>query len=198
MMIFLTGLLRKVRENTIKQILIYAKRFASVLATDDASPLTVLSPRNRQHAMVSLANLAKYQGCYDKFLLLKQRYSMKWKSGNDSLQPLQRFFNTQLTLDKLLDKIREMMRVLPPSMAAVVRHACLTGLRPSEACESARLIQNKSTFTEYYDPVGLVLCHYKFPQQFLRTTKKAFVSYITLDNLQPIAQTEHKTLAGMR
>ncbi|MDQ3719068.1 MAG: hypothetical protein M3311_07950, partial [Thermoproteota archaeon] len=99
---------------------------------------------------------------------------------------MQRFFNPELSLDKLLDKIREMLRVLPPHMAAVVRHACLTGLRPTEACESARLIQNKSTFTEYYHPIGMVLPHYKFPQQFLRTTKKAFVSYITLDNLQPI------------
>ena len=53
---------------------------------------------------------------------------------------MQRFFNPELSLEKMLDKIREMIKVLPPHMAAVVRHACLTGLRPTEAVESVRLL----------------------------------------------------------
>jgi hypothetical protein len=88
---------------------------------------------------------------------------------------VERFFNPELSMDKLLDKIREMIRILPEPMGTVVRHACLTGLRPVEACESVRLIHNEPTFREYYDPVGLVLQDYKYPQQFLRMTKKAFV-----------------------
>ena len=47
---------------------------------------------------------------------------------------------TELSLDKLLDKIREMIKMLPPAMAAVVRHAVLTGFRPAEAVESVRLL----------------------------------------------------------
>lgn len=48
---------------TIKQDVNYAKRFAYVLDTGNAPPLT-LSPRNKQHAMTALASLSKYQGRY--------------------------------------------------------------------------------------------------------------------------------------
>jgi hypothetical protein len=43
-----------------------------------------------------------------------------------------------ISFDVMLNKIKEMIRVLPAHMAAVVRHACLTGLRPAEAVESVR------------------------------------------------------------
>jgi intergrase/recombinase len=69
----------------------------------------------------------------------------------------------------------------------------LTGLRPSEAVESVKLIQNSETFTHYYDSPSMTLCHYKFKDQVLRATKKAFLLYITLDNLQPIRDLGPKT-----
>ena len=50
------------RENTIKQILIFAKKYRYVLETADASALLALSPRNKHHAMASIANLAKFLG----------------------------------------------------------------------------------------------------------------------------------------
>ena len=144
--------------------------------------------------MKSLTLLARFMGYYDRWQAMRKRYALKWTAGDESITAMQRFFNPELSLDKLLDKIREMLRVLPTHMAVVVRHACLTGLRPTEACESAKLIQNKSSFVEYYDRDAAVLQHYKFPQQFLRATKKAYISYITLDNLQSIANLGSKIL----
>jgi hypothetical protein len=55
----------------------HAKRFASVLDTSDATALLGLSPRSRQHALMALAALSKYQGRYDKFQQIRQRYSSK-------------------------------------------------------------------------------------------------------------------------
>jgi hypothetical protein len=150
-----------------------------------------LSASNRKHALTSLAALSKYQGRYDLYLKLKQRYSLKWSSSYNSMQSLQRFFNPDLTFDVMLSKVKEMMQVLPADMALVIRHAVMTGLRPAEAVESARLINDKETFAQYYDAEQMTLNHYKFSKQFLRTTKKAYVSYITLDNLQPIRLLDH-------
>jgi hypothetical protein len=93
----------------------------------------------------------------------------------------------------MLDKIRKMMQVLPKPMAAVVRHAVLTELRPAEAVESVRLL-NSGTYTfQYYNPERQCLEHYKFPQQFLRTTKKAYISYLSVDNVQPIRVLDSQT-----
>jgi hypothetical protein len=92
-----------------------------------------LSASNRKHALTSLAALSKYQGRYDLYLKLKQRYSLKWSSSYNSMQSLQRFFNPNLTFDVMLSKVKEMMQVLPADMALVIRHAVMTGLRPAES-----------------------------------------------------------------
>lgn len=58
--------------------------------------------------MTALANLAKYQGQYDKFLQIRQRYNLKWSKG-DSIQHFNRFFNEEITLDVMLQRIKEMI-----------------------------------------------------------------------------------------
>jgi hypothetical protein len=124
---------------------------------------------------------------------MRKQYSLKWTSGNEGIAAMERFFNPDLSLEAMTTKVRKMIAILPESMALVVKHALLTGLRPSEAVESVKLIQNSETFPHYYDASSMTLCHYKFPKQFIRATKKAYLSYITLDNLQPIREIESCT-----
>jgi intergrase/recombinase len=61
----------------------------------------------------------------------------------------------------------------------------LTGLRAAEVVESVRLINDKEAFQKYYDPEQMALLHWKMPQ-FLRATKKAFLSFITPQMLEPV------------
>ena len=199
---------------TIKETVNYAKRFATVLDTGDASQLLTLSPRNKQHAMTALANLAKYQGQYDKFLQLRQRYNLKWSKG-DSMQSFQRFFNEQLSFDVMLQRIKEMIRLLPPFMGNIIRFACLIGLRASEVCESVRLLNSSTreenfghpgvqkytrtsfatrvTSNNYYNPERQALEHFRFPDVFIRQTKKAYISFITREQLSAIGILDCKT-----
>ena len=149
-----------------------------MLDTGDAAALLTLSPRNKHHAMASLANLAKFQGRYDQWLAIRQWYNLKWTSGNNSLQAMERFFNPEMSLDSMLSKVKEMIRVLPVSMGTVIKFNCLTGLRPSEAIESVRLL-NRLPVTNYYDTSRCILQHFKFSDIFLRTTKKAYLSYLS-------------------
>jgi hypothetical protein len=177
---------------TIRETVNYAKRFGYILDSGDAAPLLTLSPRNKQHTMSALANLAKFQGRYDVWLQIRQRYNLKWTSGNESLVALQRFFNPELSLDHMLQKVKKMMLVLPAHMALVIRHALLTGLRPTEAIESVRLITYKGKSSQYYNPEQQCLEHFRFPEIFLRPTKKAFISYLSVDNYQRIANLHGK------
>lgn len=153
--------------------------------------------------MAALANLSNFQGRYDIWLQIRQRYSLKWTSGNESLQSLERFFNPEMGLDQMIDRVKAMMQVLPPVMSNIVRHAVLTGLRPSEAVESVRLLNtqknlgysssNNNNNNYYYDTEQQTLRHYLFPHIFLRATKKAYLSYITPENLQPVVNLGDKT-----
>jgi hypothetical protein len=73
------------RHWTIKYTKNYAIKYGHILDTGDASALTALSPCNKQHAMSALAALSKYQGRYNQWLAIHERYNLKWSSGNNSL-----------------------------------------------------------------------------------------------------------------
>jgi intergrase/recombinase len=174
---------------TIKETVNYAKRFASVLDTGDASELLTLSPRNKHHALTSLANLAKYTGRYDQFLQMRQRYNLKWSKG-DSIQHFHRFFSEELSFDIMLQRIKEMITKTPSWVGKILRFAILVGLRPSEVVESVRLLNGEISFEtspRYYNPERQALEHFRFPQ-FLRQTKKAFISFVTPEMLKEIVQ----------
>ena len=77
---------------------------------------------------------------------------MKWSSGQESLQSFNRFFNPQLSLESMLQQIAIMVSKTPKIMGQIIKFACLTGLRPAEAVESVRLINDKEEFAKYYNP----------------------------------------------
>jgi hypothetical protein len=104
--------------------------------------------------MEALTVYAKYVRKYEQWCDIRKRYSLYWTNGNKSLQSLQRFFDSNLTLDSMVSKVREMIQVLPAPMAVIIRFACITGFRPNEACESVRLLQRKYPYAtpSYYNP----------------------------------------------
>ncbi|MDQ3968719.1 MAG: hypothetical protein M3275_10040, partial [Thermoproteota archaeon] len=189
--------------NTTKVRLCYAKRYYHVLLNEDASSLLVdiESQQKRLNAMKSLTLLARFLGCYDtSWQQLRKRHNLKWTTGEESLAAMQRFFDDKLTLDSMLQWVRQAIKVLPVVMALIIRHAVLTGLRPSEAVESVRLLNTtnseigKMAKVQYYNPERQTLEHFRFPEIFLRRTKKAYISFVSSDNYyQLIAQTGPRT-----
>jgi hypothetical protein len=174
-----------------RQILCYARRYAHVLTSDSALwDVLQLSPNTRRHCMEALTVYAKYIGQYEQWCQMRKRYQLKWTNGNESIAEMQRFFDTNLTLESMLSKVRGMIQVLPAPMDEVVRFACITGLRSSESCESFRLLTYKWGHSivqqQYYHPEQQCLRHYLFPDIFLRNTKKAFLSFLSTDNYQRI------------
>ena len=92
----------------------------------------------------------------------RKQYNLKWSTGNESLQALERFFNPEMSLDHMIDRVKQMMQILPSDMSNIVRHAVLTGLRPSEAIASVKLLNAQKNLDNspssannnnyYYDP----------------------------------------------
>jgi intergrase/recombinase len=139
--------------------------------------------------MAALAILAKYEGQYDRWMQIRQRYNMKWSSGQELLQSFNRFFNPDMSLESMLQQVAKMISKTPRTMGQIIKFACLTGLRPAEAVESVRLINNKEEFAKYYNEGRQALEHFRFPSLFLIQTKKAYISFVTpemLDMIRPI------------
>ena len=78
----------------------------------------------------------------------------------------------------MLSKVKQMMQILPPFMAQIVQFGVIVGLRSTEILQSVELINDAKEFPEYYDAENMMLYHFKF-KQFLRTTKIAYVSFVT-------------------
>jgi hypothetical protein len=91
--------------------------------------------------MEALTAYSKYIGCYEQWQQIRKRYSLRWTNGDESIAAMQRFFDTNQGLDSMVSKVREMIRVLPIPYGVVIKFAVLTGLRPTEAVESVRLIR---------------------------------------------------------
>lgn len=165
----------------------YAKQFYGVLCTGQAAPLLELQPDKRIHAMKALASLARFTGSYDKWMQIRQRYNMKWSTGNEALTVFQRFFDDSKSLDTMIQWVKQAISVLPADMTEVIKFNCFTGLRPIEAINAIKLIKNPDTFKIYYNASNGTLEHFRFPQIFLRRTKVAYTSIVDKEQLSGIA-----------
>lgn len=178
------------RHGTMKQRLSFAKRYALLLSTGNLDSLLQLPPHARLGAMKALTVLSKYLGRYDSWLQTRKRYNMKWTTGDESLQALHRYFDDSLTLEAMLAEIKKMIAVLGGFMGQIIKFAVLTGLRPSEAVESIRLLNNSVNQGErYFNPERQCLEHFRYPSVFLRPTKKAFISFVTADMIKEVVGT---------
>jgi Archaeal phage integrase len=177
--------LKAQNKRNIRQIISYAQRYHRILESGDVSPLINLqSGAMRRHVMESLTALSKYSGYYDKWQEIRKHHQLRWTSGDESIKSLERFFNPDLTLDNICDLIRQVTAKAPTNIANIIRYACLTGLRPTEIIESLKLINQPESMCTYYHPERQTLEHFRYPEIFIRHTKKAYISFVTPEILQ--------------
>jgi hypothetical protein len=130
----------------------YAKHFAHVLETGNAQDLLQLpSLDKRIHAMKALAALSKYLECHDTWLAIRQKHSLKWSTGNESLDTFERFFGDGKTFDTMLQRVRQARQELPTSYSDIFLFCTLTGLRSSEALACIRLVKDPEQLKTYHN-----------------------------------------------
>ena len=171
-----------------RDLLQYAKKFYPVLLKGDASIILRMSKGKRRMVMSSLANLAKFWGIYDRWKNIVKRYDLKWE-GTTSLETFLSIFNTNLKSVK--SWLVEIIPKLPRDYALLVIFIALTGVRGTEACNSLRLISDlheRDELDHYLDEELLILEHFRFPNIFLRRSKKLFISFVTQNLLDIILQ----------
>jgi hypothetical protein len=163
-------------KHTAKCRILYAKRYLYVLRESNAQDLLLLSGEKRIHVMKALAALSKYAGCYDRWKHIREKYQLKW-SNDDSLQIFRRITNPDKTYNSMIVWLKDTVSKMPTSCGNILLYNTLTGLRPEEACKSLSLIHED--LDDYVNKQLYILEHYKYPEIFIRRTKKAFISIIT-------------------
>ena len=128
--------------------------------------------------MNALSCLSKFLGIYENWSRMIKNYGLKWRIRNDDLI-IRRFTKTQ-DPDELFAWIRQ-IKAECADLTAFMDLTLTTGLRFEESIEAYNLIiklSNDDKLDSYYNPEKDLLEHYKFKMQFLRRTKKAFVSFV--------------------
>ena len=88
--------------------------------------------------------------------------------------------------------LKQVIKKLPKDYSTVLIFDVLTGLRPSKAAMSCKLItelSEKGKLGSYLDKDLLMLQHFRFPDLFLRQSKNAYISFRTPELLQLVLET---------
>jgi hypothetical protein len=175
-------LLQNYNSHTAKVRLLYSKKYYHVLVNGNAQELLVLTEDKRIHIMKALASLSKYLGCYDKWKDIIERYQLKW-SNEDNLEAFNDIMmDNGKNYSSMVNWLKETVSKLPLQYGNILLFDTLTGLRPDEACKSIIILNECQQ--GYMNEYTMVLEHFKFPQVFIRKTKKAYISVITDKGLE--------------
>jgi intergrase/recombinase len=180
-------------KGTISYIMRYAKRHFRVFENPVlASEIRVFNKDKRRHVMQALANLSKYLGIYENWKAIARNNDLHWENRS-SLETVLSILNSDIEGVEVW--LFEAVRRLPKKHATVLVFAALTGLRPTETCDSCRLISvlaEKGRLDEYLDKELMMLQHLKYGKLFLRETKNAFISFVSKELLELVVTQKPK------
>jgi hypothetical protein len=141
--------------------------------------------------MEALAVLSKSAGIYDRWKLIKENYQLKWSTGNtDSfyIKYIDDMLNGKQQLSDMIAWLKSTCEQLPQEYSDALVFNTVTGLRPTEAFDSIKLLKSEPEryvrSKDYGASHALVLEHYKYPGVFIRQTKKAYISILTKEILE--------------
>jgi len=165
----------------------YVRRYYDVLRNPrKISQIGALNKDQKRMAMAGLANLSKYLGCYSYWRTLVKNTGLRWEK-KVSLDIVLDIMNTNL--QDCWAWLKEVLIKMPKEYGCVLVFTALTGLRPSEAVNSTRLISElseNSRLEKYLNMEFLMLKHFRYSDLFLRRYKNAYISFITPELLELI------------
>ncbi|AIF84576.1 hypothetical protein NTE_02528 [Candidatus Nitrososphaera evergladensis SR1] len=167
----------KVANDTLR----YARQHYRILWGEGMEELLQLSQGKQRHVMKAMSSLSKYLGCYNHWKEIREGYQLKW-SQQDSLELFHNIIDNEHNYSAMIEWLKEACAKSPKSYADILIYATLTGLRAQEVIDSIRLI--KTTPENYLKKDSMILEHYRYPNLFIRRTKKAYVSIVSEDILQ--------------
>jgi len=118
---------------------------------------------------------------------------LKWEQRN-SLETFLSLLNTNI--NEIKEWLLNTLPVLPSKYRIALVYQTLTGLRPSEACMSLKLLgvlKDQGKLSNYYNQELRMLQHFKY-EQFLRKSKNAYISFVSdelLENALKVKYTQN-------
>ena len=162
---------QNLKHKTVNDLYRYAQ-YKHILS-QNPSELSTYPSSKRRHIMRALAAYSKFTGQYNRWQIIRKEYQFKW-SATDSLAGFHNILKQDGDFTKMIEWVTTTMKS-NPRFANILMYNVLVGLRPQEAIDSFNLLLSDKR-EDYLSKDEKLLEHFKFPDIFLRRTKKAFVS----------------------
>jgi hypothetical protein len=178
-------------ENTVKDRYNYSLKYYNYLMNlNSISDLVTFSPNKRLHIMKALSSLSKFIGCSDVWHQAIKRHNIKWSTGNNSFEVFDKIVNQTNYFD-MIGWIKKAIEMLPEPYSLLIVFNTLVGLRPSDSFKAIHLLHR--SIDTYWNRDKGILEHYKFPNEFIRRTKNAYISVVTPAIIKFAQQCDSKT-----
>ncbi len=123
--------------------------------------------------MKALSSLSKFSGRHDLWKQTIKKYNLLWSTGDNSLSIFNKIVN-ETSYSEMLKWIKGVISEIAEPQANLFIFNTLTGLRPIEVFACIGLLH--TNIENYWNIDKGILEHYKFPSEFIRRTKKVFIS----------------------
>ena len=156
-----------------------------------------LSSTIKNNVIKSLIILSKFLGFHEEFKQKLKNHGIRTTAPN-SLSSFLRILNANNT--DILKWYNEAITVLRKNERIFLEFLLKSGLRKGEAAGSFNKIieLNKSgNLDNYYDSKLNCLCHFKY-KEFIRRTKNCYITFITEDLLNEMANSEPVNYNALR
>ena len=154
----------------------YSIKYCKYLFDENTiNELLTFSPNKRLHIMKALSSLSKFSGRHDLWKQIIKKYNLLWSTGDNSLSSFNKIVN-ETSYSDMMGWIKHVIAIIPEPQANLFIFNTLTRLRPIEVSKCIGLVH--SNLDDYWNREKGILEHYKFPDGFIRRTKKVFISIV--------------------
>ena len=165
----------------------------------DPQKLNLLPVSNRSNSLKAMVNLAKFLGTYEDYKAKLKQHGIHWVNNDNSFNSFLRIVNNNH--NNLGEWYKSAQRILRDNEKLWLRFNLLTGLRKEESINSFNLIirlNEEGRLCEYYNTELGVLEHFKHGDLFLRHTKNCYISLVSNNLVQQIANSQPVSYSASR
>mgnify|MGYP000145909205 CR=1 FL=1 len=143
----------------------------------------------KNNVVKALIALSKYLGVYEEFKVGLKNYGVKLENP-DSFRVFIRMMEGR---ECLKEWVKECIKVLDEDTVNFIKFVMVSGLRKEEAVKSFNKIitlSHRGELERYYNFELEALEHFRFPKEFIRRTKNAFISFIPSEFIKEVANSK--------
>jgi hypothetical protein len=167
----------------------YAVKYSDCLFKNDLTKLQGKPKSFQKNVMTALSSLAKFTGKYEDWKGIIKQHGLVW-TGADKDQVFINRLEGVRDSGEIWGWIKESKEVYP-DLTPLLDLMSVTGLRFIEGINANNLLldlKSQGKLGSYYFEEKGTLEHYHFAELFLRSTKKAFVSFVTPNVVASVLQ----------